>query len=716
MARKISKNKRKPVGSEKTRHRVLRFLSKNPTTSFSPKQLSKKLELRGTYNIRVIFGILLDLENEGIAMQVSPELFMISPRAAEEVVIGVFDHVSPSFGFVIVEGRDDDIKIGRNNIGSAMDGDVVRVGVFEESRGRKPEGSIVEIITRKRKEVVGTVDRASKHTFVIPDSKKLHQDIFINPKRNKKGISDGDKVLVEITSYPTSDRKPEGIITRVLGEAGTHKAEMHSIILEYDLPEEFPTNVLEEAESISTKISQTEIKKRKDIRDIPTFTIDPFDAKDFDDAISLRKLDNDITEIGVHIADVSHYVKPNSALEKEAYKRATSVYLVDRVIPMLPEKLSNGLCSLRPHEDKLCFSAIFQLSPEGKIMKEWFGRTVIHSDRRFTYEEAQERIESKEGDYADELNVLNDMAYKLRAKRFKEGSISFETAEVKFKLDENGTPIEVVPKIRKDAHKLVEDFMLLANRQVARHVFKQKEDKQPKTFVYRVHEEPNFDKLRSFSEFAKRFGYSMDFDSSKVSDTLNKLGEDSLGKPEEQMLQSLAIRTMAKAKYTTEPLGHFGLGFDHYSHFTSPIRRYPDVMVHRLLQHYLDGGKSFLPEELEEKCEHSSEQEKIASTAERDSIKYKQVEFMSLKERGVEYEGIVTGVTDFGVFVEINETKCEGMVRLSDIDDDHYEYDEDNFRIVGRNNKRMITFGDTVTVKVKHTDLRNRTMDLTFVF
>ncbi len=716
MARKISKDKRKPVGGEKTRYRVVRFLSKNPTSSFNPKQISKKLELRGNYNIRVIFGVLLELENQGNVLQVSPEQFMIAPKDAQDVVTGVFDHVSPSFGFVIVEGRDDDIKISRNNTGSAMDGDVVHVGILGDSRGKKVEGNILEIIKRKRTEVVGTVDRASKHTFVIPDSKKLHQDIYINPKRNKKGISDGDKVLVEITSYPSEDRKPEGIITRVLGEAGTHKAEMNSIILEYDLPEEFPTNVIEEAENISTNISQTEIKKRRDVRDVPTFTIDPFDAKDFDDAISLKELENGVYEIGIHIADVSHYVKPNSALDKEGYKRATSVYLVDRVIPMLPEKLSNGLCSLRPNEDKLCFSSIFQLSAEGKLIKEWFGRTVIHSDRRFTYEEAQERLESKDGDYAEELNILNDMAYKLRAKRFKEGSISFETTEVKFKLDENGTPIEVVPKVRQDAHKLVEDFMLLANKQVANYVFKQKEDKQPKTFVYRVHESPNFDKLNTFSAFAKRFGYTMEFNEGNVSETLNKLGQDSEGKPEENMLQSLAIRTMAKAKYTTEPLGHFGLGFDHYSHFTSPIRRYPDVMVHRLLQHYLDGGSSFLPEEIEEKCEHASEQEKIASTAERDSIKYKQVEFMSLKERGIEYQGIVTGVTDFGLFVEITETKCEGMVRLSDIDDDHYEYDEDNYRISGRNNGRVITFGDTVTVKVKHTDLRNRTMDLTFVF
>ncbi len=714
MARNIKKGQRKPSTKEKLKQRVLRFLSKNPTTAFTPKQLCKKIELSGTHNVTAVFALLLGLDDEGRVTQIAPEQFMIAQKQAETIIEGKLDHVSPSFAFLIV-ADDDDVKISRNNINGAMNGDIVRVGVFSEQKGRKKEGYVMEVLKRGKKEIVGVVDRSSKHIFVIPDNKKLHKDVFVSTRDNMMKVSDGDKVLVEITKYPEGDRNPEGRVLRVLGEAGTHRAEMNSIILEYDLPEEFPTEVEEESEAMSTEIHEAEIAKRKDFRGVTTFTVDPYDAKDFDDALSVKKLENGNYEIGVHIADVSHYVRMGTALEKEAYKRATSVYLVDRVIPMLPEKLSNGLCSLRPNEDKLCFSAVFEITTGGTIKKEWFGRTVIHSDRRFTYEEAQERIEGKGGDFLEEVVLLNEIAYKLREKRFKEGSISFESAEVKFVLDEEGTPIEVVPKARQDAHKMIEDFMLLANKKVATFVYNQKENNKPKTFVYRAHDNPNMEKLNAFANFARRFGHEMVFDESNVASILNKLGGETEGKPEETILQSLAVRTMAKAKYTTEPLGHFGLGFEHYSHFTSPIRRYPDMMVHRLLQRYLDGEKSAVAEEYEEKCEHSSEQEKVASQAERDSIKYKQVEFMSLKEADIEYPGIITGVTDFGIFVEMTETKCEGMIRVSDLKDDYYEFDADNFCLWGRSNKKKITFGDAVVVKVRDTNLRNRTIDLTFV-
>jgi ribonuclease R len=482
---------------------------------------------------------------------------------------------------------------------------------------------------------------------------------------------------------------------------------------EFGLPYEFPVHIVAEAEKIPGEITQEEIARRRDFRDITTFTIDPVDAKDFDDALSIRRLENGNWEIGVHIADVSHYVRPGSILDKEGYKRATSVYLVDRTIPMLPERLSNNLCSLRPKEDKLTFSAVFELDHHAKIINQWFGKTIIHSDRRFAYEEVQQIIESGEGDFKEEIHVLNDLAHKLRKDRFAKGAISFETVEVKFRLDEKGKPLEVVPKIRKDAHKLIEDFMLLANRKVAEYVYFKHKGEEKLTMVYRIHEHPDVEKLNALSAFAKKFGYTIDFGKGNLSQTLNKLTDDVEGKPEQNVLQNLAIRTMAKAKYTTDPEIHFGLAYKHYTHFTSPIRRYPDVMVHRLLEHYLEEGKSENKEFYESLCEHSSEMEKLAAEAERASIKYKQVEFMQGME-DKEFEGIVSGLTDYGLFVEMIENRCEGMVRLSEIEDDYYELDSENYRLIGKRNKKIITLGDHVRVKVKNTNLHKRTIDLTF--
>ena len=510
------------------------------------------------------------------------------------------------------------------------------------------------------------------------------------------------------------DRSPEGEVTRVLGQAGENNAEIHSIMAEFDLPFEFPDHIEKEAESISDKITAKEIEKRRDFRDILTFTIDPVDAKDFDDALSWQILDNGNYEIGVHIADVTHYVKPESQLEKEAFDRATSVYLVDRTVPMLPERLSNGLCSLRPREDKLTFAAVFEMDDQANVINEWFGRTIIHSDRRFTYEEAQACIESNIGDYASELHKMNELAKKLRNRRFEKGAVNFETTEVRFKLDEKGKPLGIIPKIRKDAHKLIEEFMLLANKKVATYVWSMKKGENRNTFVYRTHDFPDPEKVNAFAKFAKRFGHELKTDQSAISNSLNSLMTEIEGKPEENVLQQLAIRSMAKAKYTTEAMGHFGLAFDHYTHFTSPIRRYPDMMVHRLLQHYLDRGKSVDKEDYEDKCTHSSEREKRAADAERASIKYKQVEYMQSVDDRV-FKGLISGVTEWGIFIEIVETKCEGMVRMVDMKDDYYEFDEENFRVFGRSNKKMYTLGDTVYVRVKSTDIDRRTIDLEFV-
>jgi ribonuclease R len=540
----------------------------------------------------------------------------------------------------------------------------------------------------------------------------MHQDFFIYPE-NINGARNGDKVIIEVTSWSENDRKPEAKVVDVLGKAGENNAEIHSIMAEFGLPFKFPEQVEKESESIDEGITKKEIKKRWDFREITTFTIDPLDAKDFDDALSFRKLDSGDYEIGVHIADVTHYVDLKSELEKEAYDRATSVYLVDRTIPMLPERLSNGLCSLRPNEDKLTFSAVFEMDDKGKIKKEWFGRTIIHSDRRFTYEEAQEVLETGKGDYAEELIILNTLAKKLRKERFNKGAVNFETTEVKFKLDEQGKPLAVIPKVRKDAHKLIEEFMLLANKQVATFVYNYKKGKEKNTFVYRIHDFPDPDKVKDFSVFAKQFGHKMNVEEQSISRSLNKLMEEIEGKPEQNILEQLAIRTMAKAKYSTEIKGHFGLAFEHYAHFTSPIRRYPDMMVHRLLQHYLDDGKPVSKEEFEQKSLHSSEREKRAADAERASIKYKQVEFMASAENKV-YEGLISGVTEWGLYVEIVETKCEGMIRLADLTDDFYEFDERSYRIVGRKRKKIYTLGDRVKVRVKKTDIDKRLIDLVF--
>ncbi|MCC9138521.1 ribonuclease R [Pontibacter silvestris] len=690
---------------------VLEVFSNSPDTVFTERQVTRRLGVTDKKGRDQVNECLKTLVRENKLLPIDGEKFMLNLRV--NIITGCVDLANSKYAYIVSEETEDDVRVFREHLKYAMDGDLVKVEVLPSVRGGRAEGVVVEVLERVRTELVGIMELSKNFGFVVPDFKKLYFDVFVG-ERGLNGANAGDKVLVKIVEWPEApDKNPTGEVIRIFGPAGENEAEIHSIMAEFGLPFEFPETVEEEADQISEKITAGEIAKRRDFRDVTTFTIDPVDAKDFDDALSIQKLENGHWEIGVHIADVTHYVHPRSLLEKEAFHRATSVYLVDRTIPMLPERLSNGLCSLRPNEEKLTFSAVFELDDNGKLYDSWFGRTVIYSDRRFAYEEAQERIETGEGDFAKEINILNGIAHKLKDKRFKNGAISFETTEVKFKLDEDGRPLSVFVKERKDAHKLIEEFMLLANKKVAEYVYNLGKGKRRPTMVYRTHGSPDPDKLSTFSLFARKFGYKVDPEGD-ISEELNNLAEETEGKPEQSVLQNLAIRTMAKAKYSTEPEGHFGLAFNHYSHFTSPIRRYPDMMAHRLLQHYLDGNQSADKEEYEERCRHSSEMEKRAADAERASIKYKQVEFMK-DTIGNQYKGIVSGVTEWGIFVEIEENKCEGMVRLSDLNDDYYELDSNNYRIIGRQTKRIISFGDEVMVEVKSANLAERTIDLELI-
>jgi ribonuclease R len=710
---KNGKKSGKVIDAAQLAKKVLNFLDNNYGKEFNAKQIIKKLEIRDSIAKGGVEPMLHKLAAAGNISK-SPRNYFASVKEPE-FIEGEVDFVNPRFAFIKPDakhGLEEDVLIKEADLKHALDGDRVRIMVYpvKGSTGRL-EGKVLEIVSRSRDEFVGRVEISPRFAFVVPDFKKMHYDIFVH-RGDLGGAEHNQKVVVKLSDWREDDKNPTGKVTRVLGKAGEHEVEIHSIMAEFGLPFEYPKEVEDEANLIPEEISPEEIKNRRDMRDMPTFTIDPADAKDFDDAISYRVLANGNLEIGVHIADVTHYVKPKTKLEKEAYERATSVYLVDRTIPMLPERLSNGLCSLRPNEDKLTFSCVFEMDGNADILNTWIGRTVTHSDRRFAYEEGQENIDKQEGDFYKELTILNDLAKKLRKRRFDKGAVNFETVEVKFKLDEKGKPLGLFVKERKDIHKLIEEFMLLANRTVAEFVFNKNKGKD--TFVYRIHDHPDAERLETFANFAKKFGHEMKIgEGTRISMALNKLMEEILGKPEQNVLEQLAIRSMAKAKYTTEAKGHFGLAFQHYTHFTSPIRRYPDMMVHRLLQHYLDGGKSPEAETWEDKCLHSSEREKRAADSERASIKYKQVEFMSLAEEK-DYDGIVTGVTEWGVFVEITETKCEGMIRVQDMKDDYYQFDEKNMRLIGTRNKKMITLGEKVMVRVVATDIDRRTIDLEF--
>ncbi|NGM66966.1 ribonuclease R [Sphingobacterium sp. SGR-19] len=707
------KQKKENAYKDVLTHLIVDIFEKSNNTPLNYKQVAAKLNLSDIDSKSAIAEILSDESKSGKFLQVERGKFKL--HQLNVYIQGKVDMTADGSAYVIPDDElENDVHIAPRKLRQALHNDIVKVHVYERRKGRKREGEVVEIIQRAKTDFTGTIDISKSYAFFLPDDRKMIHDIFV-PLDNLNGAQHGEKVVISIVEWPKNAKNPIGKVKTILGKKGENDTEMNAILADFGFPLAFPSKVEAEANAIPELLPSNEIKKRRDFRDVLTFTIDPFDAKDFDDAISFQTLDNGNYEVGVHIADVSHYVQPDSLLDKEAFERGTSVYLVDRVIPMLPERLSNGVCSLRPHEDKLCFSAVFEMDDKANVLNQWFGRTVINSNRRFSYEEAQEVIETKQGDHAPEILKLNELAYILRERKFKNGAISFESEEVKFHLDEKGKPLGVYTKVRKDAHKLIEDFMLLANRKVAEYIGKQGRGKNKLTFVYRFHDTPNLETLTTFSQFALRFGHKLTIKTDKeAARSLNTLLTKIEGTKEQNMLTTLAIRSMAKAIYTTKSTSHYGLAFDYYTHFTSPIRRYPDVMVHRLLQFYLDGGKKINAEHYEKLAEHSSQMEKRAAEAERASIKYKQAEFLE-DQIGIEYTGIVSGVTEWGMYVEIQENKCEGMVRLRDITDDFYTLDEKNYAIIGQRKKKKYQLGDEVQIKVKKVDLEKRQIDFTLV-
>ncbi len=697
------------------------FTKTNPEYEFNPETLNSDLK-------KDILFLLAELIDKGELLEVERGKFKLKPKHA--YLEGTIDITSSGAAYLLSEDNEDDIYIAPRNVKNALHGDRVKIYLYARHKNQRLEGEVVDIVRRAKTDFAGTVQLSGKYAFVVPDSNKMLVDIFI-PQHLINNASHGQKVIAEISDWPKGTKNPIGKITKLLGWPGENDVEMNSILSEYGFPLDFPRRVEDEAHEIPEGIPEEEIKKRRDFRDVPTFTIDPVDAKDFDDALSIKHLPSGNIEIGVHIADVSHYVRPGTQLDKEAYYRATSVYLVDRVIPMLPEKLSNGVCSLIPHQDKLCFSAVFEMDNNAKVIKSWFGKTVIHSNYRFSYEAAQEIIEVGQGPMADEILKMNELAKILRRERFKNGAIAFEKVEVRFRLDERGKPLGVYLKESKEANKLIEEFMLLANRSVAEYAGKKhnivstgrkKKDEEKETmrvekkpFVYRIHDAPVTDKLENFAAFASKWGYKLKIGSDKeVARSLNGLMDQLKGRKEQNVLEQLAVRTMSKAIYTTDNVGHYGLAFDFYTHFTSPIRRYPDVLVHRLLEFYLSGKSGVDQELLEEQCKHSTQMEIKASEAERASIKYKQVEFLQDKV-GQEFEGLISGVTEWGLYVEIIENKCEGMIRLRDLDDDFYEFDDTNYCVIGSRTKRKYTLGDAVKVRVVRCDLLRKQIDLRII-
>ena len=690
---------------------ILQVFNQNSNKVLNYKQIAAKLNILDANGRNLVIQELQDLKAQDRIEEVERGKFIMVPKT--HYYEGIVEVTSRGNAYVVCEDLEHDIYIPSRNLNHALNSDLVKVYVYKRKKNKKQEGDIVDIIKRAKTEFVGVLQKSKNFGFVVPDDPKMYADIFVSPKELGEA-QDGDKVLAEITDWPGNSKNPFGKITRVLGKPGDHDTEIHSILLEYGLPYSFPDYVEDYASKIPIEITEDEIGKRRDMRQDLTFTIDPKDAKDFDDALSFKVLENGNYEIGIHIADVSHYVKEDTILEEEAYLRATSVYLVDRVVPMLPEILSNNVCSLRPNEEKLTFSVVFEMDEKGHVLNQWFGRTVIYSDKRFAYEDAQEIIEGTTTGVNQSLEkailTLDSLAKKLRKRRMSDGAISFDKTEVKFNLDEDANPIGVYVKESKDANKLIEEFMLLANKKVAEFIGKKKN-----TYVYRVHDEPNIDKLALLQGIITKFGYRINTNTREsTSESLNKLLADVHGKPESNMIETLTIRSMSKAVYTTENVGHYGLSFDYYTHFTSPIRRYPDVMAHRLLQHYLDGGQSVKAEKYEEKCKHSSEREFMASKAERDSIKYMQVKYMQ-DHKDQEFEGVISGVTEWGIYVEIIENKCEGMVRIKDITSDYFIFDEKQYALIGQADKRMYQLGDQVTVTVKNTDLERKHLDFNLV-
>ncbi|OUS02366.1 ribonuclease R [Flavobacteriales bacterium 33_180_T64] len=738
------KKKRKSnKGISNLTNTILSILKKDRNKSFNYKQIAAILDVNDASSRNQIIKKLHQLKAKQEIEEVDRGKFKAIVNT--EYHTGILDAAAKGSGYIICDDFDDDVYIASNNINRALDGDEVEFHVYKRRKRGKLEGEITQVIKRAKSEYVGVIQIQSNKNFafVVVDSNKMYKDIFVPINKINKA-EDGDKVLVSLDDWPEKSDSPNGRVLKVLGKPGEHNTEIHAILAEYGLPLEFPHEVEEFANQLDTSINASEIAKRRDMRKDLTFTIDPKDAKDFDDALSFKVLNNGLYEIGIHIADVSHYLQEGTVLDDEAYERATSVYLVDRVVPMLPEVLSNKACSLRPHEEKYTFSAVFQINDKAEVKNEWFGRTVTYSDARFAYEEAQSIIEnnvnldiSSRAQSRDLINTtiskevsltgneynttpeiafatlkLDELAKIMRRQRMSDGAISFDKVEVKFNLDKDNNPAGVFFKTSKDANKLIEEFMLLANRKVSEFIGKQA---PKKTFVYRVHDEPDESKLAALQNVVGRFGYKLNFkDRKSVANSLNNLLKEVQGKKEQNLVDTLTIRTMSKAEYTTHNIGHYGLSFDYYSHFTSPIRRYPDVMAHRLLQHYLDGGKSVSEDAYEDKCNHSSNMEYLATKAERDSIKYMQIRFME-DHKEEEFIGVISGVTDWGIYVEIISNKCEGMVSVRDMKDDHYQFDEDHFALVGKNSKTMYQLGDEVIVKVKNTDLLKKHLDFTLI-
>lgn len=713
------KNKSKTGNNTTFIKNVLGVFKENPTCGLNYKQVSGRLGVRDRASKDLVKSIISQLYNAGDLVISKRGKYQIKSQFTQggdessSYITGRIE-MKPNGKAYLIADNHEDIYIAPFNTGHSLHGDLVKVLLFPFRKGKKTEGQVIEIIKRNKVQIVGTLEVSKNFAFLVPDSPNIPVDLFI-PKSALNGGRTGQKVIARITEWPPQSENPFGEVVQVLGAPGSNEVEMKSILAEFDFPMSFSRECEKEAEKFSAGIAANEIKNRKDFRGTFTMTIDPADAKDFDDAISVKESNNGNFEIGVHIADVSHFVSPGTAIDQEAYIRGTSVYLVDRVIPMLPERLSNNLCSLKPKTDRLCFSAVFEMDENAKILTEWYGKTIIHSDFRFTYEEVQEVIETKKGEASQEILLLDKLAKKLREQRFKKGSINFETQEVRFILDKEGNPEKIYLREMKDSNKLIEDFMLLANRKVAEHIGKREQKKTSKVFVYRVHDTPTPEKLESFTQFIGKLGYEMNINNRRtLGHSFNKLFEAIKGKGEENMVESIAIRTMAKAYYSTNNIGHYGLAFPYYTHFTSPIRRYPDLMVHRLLQGYLEGNSSVDKEELESWCEHSSEMEKKAENAERMSVKYKQTEYM-LDKVGQVFVGLVSGVSKWGIFVEIIETKCEGLVRLRDMVDDFYYLDEENYQVIGSRKGVQYKLGDTVRIRVKKVDLPKKQMDFLLV-
>ncbi len=711
MTKKKDKKGGKRMKKKELTELLVSYFRNKPGEAFTVKQLFQGLKLT-THPLKMLCrDIVEEMTEDNFLVEVEKGRFRLNDKG--QVMVGTFQRKSNGKNSFVPDDGGEPIFIAERNSAHAMNNDKVKISLCAKRKRQKVEGQVIEILEHAATTFVGTLKVTKNYAFLLTETNTLANDIFI-PKDKLKGAKDGDKAVVRITDWPEEAKNPFGEVIDVLGKAGDNTTEMHAILAEYGLPYTYPQSVEAAAEKIPAEITPEDYAEREDFRDVVTFTIDPKDAKDFDDALSIRLLKPGLWEVGVHIADVSHYVKEGSAIDKEAVKRATSVYLVDRTIPMLPERLCNFICSLRPDEEKLAYSVIFNMD-ENAVVKDYRIRhTVIKSNRRFTYEEAQQIIETGEGDYKEEILELNKLAQILRQRRLENGAINFDRCEVKFEIDEKGKPLSVYFKVSKEANKLIEEFMLLANRTVAEHIGKVPKNKKPKVFPYRIHDLPDPDKLDNLSQFIARFGYKIRTGGNKmeVSKSINRLLNDVEGKKEQNLVETVSLRAMQKAKYSIYNIGHYGLAFDYYTHFTSPIRRYPDLMVHRLLTRYLAGGRTAQADKYESLCEHSSAMEQTAASAERASVKYKQVEFMSERIGNV-YDAVISGVTEWGLYAEINENKCEGMIPMRDLDDDFYEFDEKNYCLIGRRSHRKFSLGDPVKIKVARANLEKKQLDFT---